>query len=72
MEALKEENVRLKRRLEACNQVKGKGVEDTMHIGQRTLSKGLVAHDTKEESEYNLTPRTKRATNNSSTTRSNR
>jgi len=59
MEALKEENARLKRRLEVDKQVKGKGVNNTMHARSRTLSKGMATHSTKEESEYNSTPSTK-------------
>jgi len=58
MEAFKEENARLKRRLEVDNQVKRKGVEDTMHAGPRSLFKGNATHETEEESEYNLTLRT--------------
>jgi len=62
---LKEENVRLMTRLEVDKQFKGKGVKDTVHVGLRTLSKGMAAHETKEDSKYNPTPRNKGPTNKS-------
>jgi len=60
MEALKEMNARLKRKVEVDRQLKGKEVNDTVHEGQR-----MSAHEMKEESEYNPTQRTKGVTNNS-------
>jgi len=48
MDALREENTRLKRKIEAKKAAKGKEKEvvDTMNIGQKTLFRGGAANET--------------------------
>jgi len=64
MEVLREENTRLKKRVEIT---KGKRVNKSRHAGPRAM-----INDTEEESEYNHTQSTKRVTNNSIATHNKR
>jgi len=70
---LREENTRLKRKIEVEKKAKGKDkeIDDIINVGSRTLSRGGTANETEEESEYNPTPKTKGVSNNSLTSRSN-